>query len=283
MSVVYVNGRWQNYLHAGIHVEDRGFQFADGVYEMLGVREKQILDVAQHLARLEYSLREIELSPPVAFSVLPFLMQEAVERNRLRAGSLYLQITRGAAKRDHAFPSDTQSSLIIIARARPLSAAAKRKGVHVVTHADERWKRCDIKSLNLLANVLARQNALQQDAQEAWLYNEQGIITEGAVSNAWIIIGDRLLTHEANRQILNGITRQTILGFAAQCGLKLDFSGFTCEQALGAGEAFISSSIGGIIPVLSVDGMPKPVGEKTQALQNLLESSIQEFIAQNKK
>lgn len=270
-SVVYVNGRWCAYEDALVHVEDRGFQFADGVYEALGVQKGKVLDVEEHLARLKYSLGEIKLENYPALNVLPFLMAEAVKRNRVRYGSVYLQLTRGKAKRDHAFPERTQSSLVIIARALSQAAQAQRQnGVHVITLKDQRWGRCDIKSLNLLANVLGRQEALEQSAQEAWLLDEKGQITEGTASNAWIIKGNQLFTHEANHQILDGITRQTLIKKAAEIQLEIKEQAFGRDDVFAANEAFISSSIGGITPVLTLDGVPVPQGEKTQQLQTLM-------------
>lgn len=278
--VIYTNGIWENYANAAIHVEDRGFQFADGIYETLGVQQSIIIDVQLHLRRLQYSLEQIKLDPQINFNVLPFLMKEAVKRNRISNGLVYLQITRGRAVRDHDFPPLAKSSLVIIAR--NISAkkiTAQRAGVNVITQNDERWGRCDIKSTNLLANVLARQNAIEQGGQEAWLVNENGIITEGTASNAWIYKDNKLKTYQANQEILGGITRQSIFDIASQLNIEIDESGFNAKEAIEAHAAFVSSSIGGIIPVLSLDGVLVKQNERliTQ-LQTALEENIKEQI-----
>ena len=275
MTSCYVNGRWKLYGDSLVHIEDRGFQFGDGVYEALAVQQGTIIDLDAHLQRLKNSLDAIKLAPPIALSVLPFLMREAITRNHLRDGLIYLQITRGQAKREHIFPHDASGSLIIIARA--LSAAAirkRRKGVHVITLPDQRWKRCDIKSINLLANVLARQEAHEQMAQEAWLYDEQGLITEGTASNAWIIKDGVLFTRKASPHILSGITRQAVLDLARGFQMEINQQGFTRDDAFAADAAFITSSIGGLIPVLSLDGVPIKQGENLKKLQAALEQSL---------
>ena len=260
--ICYVNGHWELYCHASVHVEDRGFQFGDGVYEALAVKQGVIIDVREHLQRLENSLNNIKLAPPKALGVLPYLMREAVQRNHLREGLIYLQITRGQAKREHSFPNRAAPSLVIIARHLSAAARAKRQqGLHLISLPDERWGRCDIKSLNLLANVIAHQEAQEQEAQEAWLYDENGIITEGTASNAWIIKNETLITHKANHEILHGITHQKVMRLAQRLGLATSTQGFSLEEALTADEAFISSSIGGLIAVLSLDGMPLKAGK----------------------
>ena len=278
---IYVNGRWLNYAAAHIHVEDRGFQFADGVYEALLVRCGKVIDVAPHLARLKRSLDELGMVSAISFRALPHLMAETVRRNYVDEGLVYLQMTRGAARRDHAFPRAAHVSLTIIARHVSKKEREKqRRGVDIITCPDQRWQRCDIKSLNLLPNVLARQYAVAQGASEAWLVNSGGIITEGASSNAWIYKDNVLWTHRLDQEILGGITRAAILDIARQDKIRIDESGFTREAALGADGAFISSSIGGIIGVLSLDGAPLQQGALTRQLQAALEERVMRQIAE---
>ncbi len=252
---IYVNGQWRDYRAARVHVEDRGFQFADGVYETCAVHRGVIIDIEPHLDRLARSLVELKMNWPVARRAMPHLMNETRRRNYIRNGLVYIQITRGQARRDHLFPKDTKSSLIIIARHLIDAAMANRQqGIEVITRPDQRWQRCDIKSIGLLANVLARQTASEQGAQEAWLINEQGLITEGSASNAWIFYQRRLMTHQAGTKILNGITRLAVMEITQNLGLLVDETGFTRAQALKADEAFITSSVGGITPVIRLDG-----------------------------
>ena len=279
---IYVNGSWLPYRAARIHVEDRGFQFADGVYEALAVRGGQIIDVAPHIARLKRSLDALDMAPAVALRALPHLMAETVRRNYVDEGMVYLQMTRGAAKRDHAFPQSARPSLTIIARHVSIEEKEKRTaGAHIITRADERWRRCDIKSLNLLPNVLARQYAAAHGAGEAWLVNSAGKITEGTASNAWIYKGSALITYRLGREILGGITRAAIMDIAAREGVKIDESGFTLADALGAEGAFISSSIGGIIGVLSIDGQAIAQGALTRRLRAELEARLRRQTAQH--
>ena len=277
---IYVNGQWRNYRQARVHVEDRGFQFADGVYETCAVHHGVILDVEAHLDRLGRSLSELQMAWPVARRALPHLMFEARRRNYVDRGLVYVQVTRGQAKRDHVFPKGAKSSLIIIARHLPEAAIQQRQqGIEVITKPDERWKRCDIKSISLLANVLARQAAGQQGAQEAWLVNEQGIITEGSASNAWIVAQDRLITHKSGTDILNGITRMTVMEIAQNLGLAIDETGFSREEALEADEAFITSSVGGITPVVRLDGQPIGAGNGGKGERSGITEKIQAAFA----
>ena len=277
---VYVNGQWRDYRHARVHVEDRGFQFADGVYETFAVHHGVIIDVEAHLDRLTRSLSELQMDWPVARRVLPHLMFETRRRNYVGRGLVYVQVTRGQAKRDHLFPKAVKSSLIIIARHLPAAAMLQRQqGIEVITKPDERWRRCDIKSISLLANVLARQAAGEQGAQEAWLVNEQGIITEGSASNAWIVDREKLITHKSGTDILNGITRLAVMEIAQSLGLTVDETGFSRDQALEADEAFITSSVGGITPVVRLDGQPIGTKDGASGGQGAITQKIQAAFA----
>ncbi len=284
---VYVNGSWRAYHQARIHIEDRGFQFADGVYETCAVRKGVVIDLQPHLSRLARSLAKLKMDWPVAQRAMPHLIHQTIERNHVRDGLVYIQITRGHAQRDHIFPLAAKPSLVIIAR--HLSNAARREGINVITTPDLRWQLCDIKSTSLLANVLARQKAREQNAQEAWLVNEQGIITEGAASNAWIFHGGRLITHAPDAAILNGITRLSVIEIARDLAIPIEETGFTRAQALAADEAFITSSVGGVTAVDRLDGQKIGIAEGamtrriTRKMTHKIRAAFEEKILQQVK
>ena len=258
--VTYVNGRYRPHAASHVHVEDRGFQFADGVYEVCEVREGRLIDEPLHLERLHYSLQELRIEMPMADAALGVVMREVISRNLIRNGYVYVQITRGSARRDHAFPvPPVRPSLVISARSLdPVANDAKaHKGVGIITLPDERWKRPDIKSISLLPNVLAKQVARERGAYEAWLVDETGLVTEGAASNAWIITGEgSLVTRRPDRSILRGVTRTTLLGVLEAQGLRLDERPFDVSEALNAREAFITGATTIVMPVISIDGVP---------------------------
>ena len=257
--VVYVNGRYLPYRAASLHVEDRGFLFADGVYEVFPVHEGRILDEKAHFARLRRSLRELLMKPPMGFGALAFVMEETRRQNRVSEGYLYLQMTRGVAPRAHEIPRNgKKASLVIFARRlTPAKREKKREGegISVITLPDIRWKRCDIKSTALLANVLLKEKARRAHADDAWFVNEKGRITEGSSSNAWIITKAGVLrTHPAGSAILEGVTRKKVLQSAQKMGVTIEESAFSRADALKAEEAFITSSTQGVMPVLKIDG-----------------------------
>lgn len=256
-SVAYVNGRYVRRAEAGVSIEDRGLQFADSIYEVWGVRAGRLLDEAGHLERLYRSLREIRMRAPMSERALRIVLREMQRRNHLRDGHLYLQVTRGAAKRDHMFPSDdTPATIIITATASDPKLEQKRaRGLRVITAPDLRWRRCDIKTTSLLANVLAKQTAKEAGAQEAWLLDSDGLITEGASSNAWIVDRDGVLrTRSLSQSILPGITRERVLKLARERQIPTEERAFTLEEALAAREAFITSATGGPVGVIAIDG-----------------------------
>jgi D-alanine transaminase len=261
--VAYVNGRYQLHSQAVVHVEDRGFQFADGVYEYFAVFDGKLADADGHLERLWRSLSEIRIRPPMSEAALMIVMRETVRRNRIRDGSVYLQVTRGTASRDHAFPHpSTPPSVVVTAKSVDYAKANAKaaKGVAVVTQADQRWGRCDIKTVGLLPNARAKQKARAAGAVEAWFVDELGFVTEGASSNAWIVDGDgRLRTRDTNANILRGVTRNTLLEVIRREGLEVDERPFTPAEAIKAKEAFITGAGTLVLPVIAVDG--KPVGE----------------------
>ncbi len=256
--ISYVNGRYLPHQSASVHIEDRGYQFADGVYEVCEVARGFIVDMTRHLDRLERSLRELKLAWPVRRAVLEQVMAEIVRRNRVRNGKVYVQVTRGVAPRDHVFPkAGTPSSLVVSAKAADPAAGERRaeKGIAVVTVPENRWERVDIKTVGLLPNVLARQSAKEQGAEEAWFVDPDGMVTEGAATNAWIVSKEgKIVTRPADHGILRGVTRATVLDVAAKLGLGVEERGFTVAEAKEAREAFITAATTLVMPVVTLDG-----------------------------
>lgn len=255
--IAYVDGRYVPHAFASVHVEDRGFQFADGVYEVCEVWRGQIVDMTRHLDRMRRSLSELAIAWPVGRRALEVIVGEVVARNRVRDGLVYLQITRGQARRDFAFPDPAvKPTLVVTARsASPRQTrASAEEGIRVVTTPDIRWQRVDIKSVSLLPQVLAKQTARRAGAKEAWMVDREGFVTEGASSNAWIVTQDgTLVTRPAETGILRGITRAAIMDFAAANGIKVEERRFTVEEAKGAREAFITAATALVTPVVQID------------------------------
>ena len=253
--IAYVNGRYVPIREPSIEVEDRGLQFADSVYEVVLVRAGRPIDEGAHLDRLERSLREIRLDPPMARRALKLVMGQVLRRNRIGDGMLYLQVTRGAAPRNPAFPEDTRPSLIMTARRlAPPDSFAVAEGIAVTAIADLRWKRCDIKSVALLPNVLAKQQALDAGFFDAWLIGEDGDVTEGSAANAWIVTADgELITRPASSAILRGVTRMTAIRLADEMGIKFVERPFGLDEAKAAREAFVTSASATILPVTQID------------------------------
>ena len=258
--IAYVNGRYVAHADAAVHIEDRGYQFADGVYEVCEVARGFIVDMPRHLGRLGRSLSELSIAWPVSRGVMPLLMREVVRRNHVTTGLVYLQVTRGVASRDFLFPpAGTPSSLVITARKADPAAQAKRAaaGIRIITVPENRWDRVDIKSVGLLPNVLAKQKAKEAGAQEAWFVDADGMVTEGGSSNAWILPKDWVLvTRPAEHGILRGITRTTLFDVAAKLGLRIEERHFSVAEAKAAREAFISSATTIAMPVVAIDGDP---------------------------
>lgn len=255
--IAYVNGRYRNHHDAMVHVEDRGYQFADGVYEVCEVARGYIIDMTRHLDRLARSLSELQMAWPVDRDALVVIMREVVRRNRVHDGMVYIQVSRGVARRDHVFPAaSTQPSLVVTARSSdPQAARAKAgEGIAVITVPESRWERVDIKTVGLLPNVLARQKAKEHGAAEAWFVDADGTVKEGAATNAWIVTSDGVLvTRPADFGILRGITRATVMDVAAEQGLKVEERGFSVEEAKAAREAFITAATTLVMPVVRID------------------------------
>lgn len=264
----YVNGRYVPHARAAVHVEDRGFQFADGVYEVVCIRQGRLIDEDGHLDRLDRCLSELRIAWPCERRVLRLIMRRLLERNGVRDGLIYIQVTRGVAPRDFRFPAAARPTLVMTTRRAALALHA-RTGVRVITIADIRWKRRDLKTVGLLAQVLGKQEAAERGAFEAWQVDEDGFVTEGTSSNAWILTADgALVTRPASEDILNGITRQSILRIAAAEGLRFEERPFSLEEAYAAREAFVSSATSFVTPVLWIDdrtvgdGTPGPLGRR---------------------
>jgi D-alanine transaminase len=261
MRIAYVNGRYGPLTGAAVSVLDRGFQFGDAIYEVWGVRGGVLLDTDGHLARLERSLAALRIGMPMPFSSLMAVLRETMRRNRVSNGLVYLQISRGApSERDHAFSSKVAAPTIVVT-AKNLDQRVQRqryeKGVAIITVPETRWARRDIKSVNLLPNVLARQAAKEAGAFEAWFVDEAGQITEGTASNAWIVDAEgNLRTRELSNNILHGVTRAALLQLVRDRQMPVVEGAFTPEEAKGAREAFISSATNPAVPVISIDGAP---------------------------
>ncbi|MDO1558765.1 D-amino-acid transaminase [Brevundimonas sp. 2R-24] len=272
----YVNGAYLPHGDAGVHVEERGFQFADGVYEVWAVMDGRLADYDGHMARLERSLDELRIARPMSRDALGFVLRETVRRNRVREGLVYLQVTRGVARRDHAFPSpEVRPGVVVTARSvnRAAQETQAEKGVGVITLPDQRWGRCDIKSVGLLPNVLGKQAAREAGAYEAWMVDELGLVTEGTSTNAWIVDAEgRLRTRDVQSNILRGITRAAVTKLAAEEGLTFEEKAFSVDEAKQAREAFITAASAFVMPVVSVDGAvvgdgkPGPVASRLRRL-----------------
>ncbi|MCR5875678.1 D-amino-acid transaminase [Phenylobacterium sp. J426] len=261
--IAYVNGRFVPHAEAFVHIEDRGYQLADAVYEVWALFGGKLADAEGHFVRLERSLSELQIDMPMSRAALTTVLREAVRRNRVAEGLVYLQVSRGVAPRDHAFPNPPVRPAVVITVSRVDRAATEAraaKGVGVVTTPENRWGRCDIKTVGLLPNALAKQKARAAGAVEAWFVDELGLVTEGASSNAWIVDQDGILrTRDTNANILRGVTRHTLMDVIREAGLKVEERPFTPEEARAAKEAFITGAGTIVLPVVSVDG--KPVGE----------------------
>ncbi len=273
--IAYVNGRYLPLAEAKVHIEDRGYQFSDGVYEVIAVQSGRLVDLDPHLDRLWRSLAEIELAPPMSRRALVSVMREMVRRNGLAEGILYLQVTRGAARREHGFPNPAPRPALTmtVRRSRPPSAAQFADGVTVITIPDIRWKRRDIKSISLLPNILGKEQAHRAGAFEAWMVDPDGTVTEGTSTNAWIVTMEgALVTRPLGPEILPGVTRAGILALARKSGLRVEERSFTVAEAKRAREAFITSTTSWALPVVSIDGEPVGNGHPGSVCASLREA-----------
>jgi D-alanine transaminase len=270
--IAYVNGRYRPLQSAAVAPEDRGYQFADGVYEVIKVLGGEPRDLERHLDRLARSLAALEIAPPMTRRALESVLRETLRRNQLSNALLYIQVTRGSAPRNHLFPRRARPSLVVTVRRPAFPGEREREeGVGVITRPDLRWGRCDIKSISLLPNVLARQSAAAAGCREAWLVDREGIVTEGSASNAYIVdAGGRLITHPLNERILGGITRSVVLELARQDGIEVVEQPFSVEQAHAAREAALSSTSSWLLPVTTIDGRPVSNGMPGHVVRRLM-------------
>ena len=257
--VAYVNGRYVPHAQAVVHVEDRGYQFADGVYEVLYVHNGRLIDRDLHLDRLDRSLRELRIAPPLGRAALLAVLAEVIHRNRRRSGLIYMQVTRGVARRDFTFPPlGTRPSLVVTMR-RAVAFPDSLDGwtAHAIVLPDQRWARRDIKSVGLLANVLARQAAREAGALEAIMHDAEGIVTEGASTSVWIVDADGILrTRPLSHAILPGCTRAALITELAAAGIALEERAFSLAELRAAREIFLTAATTFVKPVLMLDGVP---------------------------
>ncbi len=270
---VYVNGRFLRRNDAYIDIEDRGFQFGDSVYEVIFVTKGCLVDEQGHIDRLAYSMGELGMELPKSPATISLLIRELIRLNGLTDGLVYMQVSRGIAPRDHLIPRNLSQTFVMNTRQVDLTAKPSiNEGVDVITVRDIRWGRCDIKTTQLLANCLVKSEAIHAGADEAWMVDENNFVTEGSSSNAWIITDDQVLvTRPPTHDILNGITRQTIIDIAMQNNVVFEERAFSPEEAKNAAEAFFTSATSLATPVLSIDGVKiggGVIGPITKILQD---------------
>ena len=281
--VAYVNGIYVQHMSATVHIEDRGFQFADGVYEVISIRNKRLIDPKMHLDRLNRSLFELQISWPTSRGVFSVILKEVILRNRVANGSIYIQITRGVSDRDFAYSKNLKPSIIIYTRkTRQDTLETANIGYKVISKPDIRWKRCDIKTVSLLPAVMAKQGAVEAGAVEAWLVNEQGMVTEGTSSNAWIVtLNDELITRNIDNSILSGVTRKSVLKLAQKLNLVLIERAFSLIEAIQAKEAFFTSSTALVKPVIEIDNKKIGGGKVGPITTLLIENYLSYMDTQN--
>jgi len=273
--VAYVNGAYVPLAGAAVSVLDRGFQFADSIYEVWAIRGGRLFDADAHMARLRRSLSELRIKFEMSDKALFAVLRETQRRNRVSDGIVYVQISRGAASRDHVFPAPgVRPTLIVTAKNLDRAAIAKRaaQGIKVITLPETRWARCDIKSVNLLPNVLARQSAKEKGAFEAWFVDADGLVTEGTSSNTFIVDAEgRIRTSALSNHILHGVTRAALIEIARERQMQVLERPFTVEEAKRAREAFISAASNPAVPVIAIDnvsvgdGRPGPISQALRA------------------
>ncbi|HRD74930.1 MAG TPA: D-amino-acid transaminase [Hyphomicrobiaceae bacterium] len=272
---VYVDGRFLAWHEASVHAEDRGFQFGDAVYEVIEIRDGRLVDERRHMDRLERSLAELRIDAPMSRAAWAPVLREAIRRNRVRDGSIYLQVSRGCSPRDFLFPpAGTPPTVVVIARhgSRAKVEATAAQGIGIISMPDNRWGRCDIKTVMLLPASIAKEAARATGAKEAWFVDDKGFVTEGGSSNAWIVDKDgRVITRKCDEALLRGITRTTLIDLLKKDGIELVERPFTIEEAKAAREAFVTSATNIVMPVVSIDGRPVGNGAPGILTQRLRE------------
>ncbi len=262
--IAYVNGRYLPQREASVNIEDRGYQFGDGIYEVVHLYQNRFIDEDLHLARLERSLREIDLPMPMSRQALVHVLHEVARRNRVSEGLLYMQVTRGVARRDHAFPAKPVPPAVVVTirRVPPYPEDISKWHASAITQPDLRWARCDIKSVGLLPNVLARQEARKQGAIEAILIDPSGMVTEGAATSFWIVDANGILrTRFLDQAILPGCTRGALKALMQEAGIPFSETAFSEQEMRQAREAFLTSATSFVKPITQIDGKPVGTGE----------------------
>lgn len=276
---VYVNGQYLPENEATVSIFDRGFLFADGVYEVTSVIGGKLLDFDGHAVRLERSLNELEMAHPVTKDELLEIHRQLVERNDITDGLVYLQITRGAADRDFAYPKDAEPTIVLFTQNKPglAQSPVADKGMKVISIEDQRWGRRDIKTVQLLYPSMGKMAAKAQGADDAWMV-EDGFVTEGTSNNAYIIKDNVLITRHLGNEILHGITRKAVLEFARVAQITVEERSFTMEEAKAADEAFITSATTFVMPVVQIDDTPIGSGQPGPLTKRLREIYLEESI-----
>ena len=276
-NITFINNKFVNHSKAKISVDDRGFLFADSIYELISVFNKRIIDIEQHLNRLALSLKKVKIKYKVNKQKLRIIINKLIKLNKIYNGYIYIQITRGVAERKHEFPKKYNPTIIIFTKHLDIDKKIYKKGVKIITIPDLRWLRRDIKTTSLLPNVLSKQIAIEKNAFESWLIDNKKI-TEGSASNAWIINNSKtIITHPANNKILKGVTRDTLIKILKKNGLNVKEKAFNLIEAKNAKEAFLTSSTLSILPVIKIDNYNiangKP-GDITKKIMNLYNNYI---------
>ncbi len=277
--IVYVNGEYLPEESAKVSVFDRGFLFADGVYEVTSVVGGKLVDFDGHAARLERSLGELGMTAPLARAELLDIHRELIARNDLDEGMIYLQITRGAADRDFAYPeSATPTAVLFTQTAALIDRPSAQSGIRVISIPDLRWGRRDIKTVQLLYPSMGKMAAKQAGADDAWMI-EDGFVTEGTSNNAWIVAGGRIITRHLGTEILHGITRAAVKRLAEEAQMQIEERAFTLAEAKAAEEAFVTSASTFVTPVVEIDGTPVGTGAPGPITRRLREIYIADTVA----
>ena len=273
MKITYVNGQFVNHENAYVHVEDRGYQFSDGVYEVVFVKNNKIVDWKPHCKRLRRSLLEMRIEYNFNDDVLKNLVMELLDKNSLQDAAVYLQVSRGVAKRDHGFPKGNITPSVVMTASAPIfpSGESYNSGVSIITMPDIRWKRRDIKTVSLLPNVLAKQEAADKGATEAIFIEDDGFITEGSSTNFFIIDKTGVLrTHPVNNRILSGITREGVINIAKKSGMVVKERPFSLAELMVSKGAFITSTTKHVLPVTKVNGVEIAGGSVCSEIQDII-------------
>tara|TARA_B100000029_G_scaffold516680_1_gene632676 strand:- start:15761 stop:16639 length:879 start_codon:yes stop_codon:yes gene_type:complete len=252
-NLTYLNNKFVEHSKAKISVEDRGFLFSDSIYELISVLNGELIDLKPHLNRLKSSLKKIKINYKVNQLKFQNVIKKLIKNNKIFNGYVYIQITRGVAERKHEFPLKYKPSVIIFTKNLNINNNIYKKGIKIITIPDIRWLRRDIKTTSLLANVLSKQMAVEKNAFESWLIDD-GYITEGSASNAWIIKNSNtIITHPSNTKILKGVTRDTVIKILKKNNFKIKERAFNLIEAKNAKEAFLTSSTLSVLPVVKID------------------------------